>query len=94
MIEDVRVEEGHDDHLGQRVGPGFPGEEGGAHTLDYGRVRGEAAQGTPDTDCSRHSQPQNPLACNLQKTLKPLRTRRSHTTPLCQDLRLARSFCC
>ena len=35
-------------------GPGFPGEEGGAHTL-------EAAQGTPDTYCSRHSQPQNPL---------------------------------
>ena len=45
MIEDVRVEEGHDDHLGQRVGPGFPGEEGGAHTLDYGRVRGGSSTG-------------------------------------------------
>ena len=25
MIEDVRVEEGHDEHLGQSVGPGVPG---------------------------------------------------------------------
>ena len=68
--------------------------EGGgeAHnTLGYGRGEGgAAAQGTPDAYCSRHLAASDPLACNLQKTLKPLCTRRSDTTSLCQDLRV----CC
>ena len=46
MIEDVRVEEGHDEHLGQRVGPGVPGRGQGDARLsratgeEWGRQRG------------------------------------------------------
>ena len=48
MIEDVRVEEGHDDHLGQRVGPGVPGRGGSAN---HSRLQ----RGWVGTDSARHS---------------------------------------
>ena len=80
LLEAVEEAEGHEAHLVAGEGPGVPGMGGEAHnTLGY---RWATAQGTPDTYCSRHLAASDPLACNLQKTLKPLRTRRSDTTSL------------
>ena len=85
MLEAVEEAEGHEAHLVAGEGPGVPGMGGEAHnTLGY---RWATAQGTPDTYCSRHLAASDPLACNLQKTVKPLRTRRSDTASLCQGLR-------